>query len=178
MIRIFFSVLGVLFTLLLVFCASFVGRLGLEMREQQPAYEKLAVDITRELSRNWTVKDIEAHYAAALAPKLRGRTAQAPFERLRSLGPLRYADNVKLHTGWTLKAMREVRSPAQAAEWLAVLLRQTVRVTFLGKFANGFADVTLELRNEGGRMKLWHLRIDSREQLRSPRQKPHQISHV
>ena len=43
------------------------------------------------------------------------------------------------------------------------LIGRSVKVTFVGKFAGGLADVTAELKREGGRMKLWRLRIDSRE---------------
>ena len=50
-----------------------------------------------------------------------------------------------------------------AAERLAELLSKTVKVTFVAKFASGFANVTVELKSEGGRMKLWRLQIDGRK---------------
>jgi hypothetical protein len=178
MIRAFFSALGVLFAALLIFCASFLGRLGTEMRQQEPAYRKLAVDITRELSRTWRVQSIKAHYTSTLAARLDDRAAQAPFDALRPLGPLRYADDVTLATGWSLAEAANVNSPAAAAEFAARLLRKSVRVSFLAKFANGFANVTLELRNEGGRMKLWHLQIDSHEPLPHKQRAPRKISHA
>ena len=36
-------------------------------------------------------------------------------------------------------------------------------MAFVAKFASGFAHVTIELKSEGGRMKLWRLQIDGRE---------------
>jgi hypothetical protein len=178
MIRAIFSALGVLFAALLIFCASFLGRLGTEMHRHEPAYSKLAVDITRELSRTWRVQSIKAHYASELAPRLNDRVAQTPFDALRPLGPLRYADDITLDTGWSLAAAAKVNSPVAAAEFAARLLRKSVRVSFLAKFANGFANVTLELRNEGGQMKLWHLRVDSHEPLHRKLRSPRKISHA
>ena len=67
MLRNFFSFLGVAFIALAIFCAAFIGRLGAELHDQGPAYEKLAVDITRRLSETWSVTDIKEHYAMAVA---------------------------------------------------------------------------------------------------------------
>ncbi len=179
MIRTFFAGLGVIFALLIVFCASFLGRLAFEQGDQRPAHERLAVTITRDLSRAWSVKDIRPYYSAAVGRRLGTAAAQEPFDALRPLGALRYVDDADVKTGWTRERLRRVTSPAAAAELLAELLRKTVRVTFLAKFANGFAHVTVELRNEGGVMKLWHLRIDSREPLPdAPPRRPQAISHA
>jgi len=179
MIRTFLAGLGVVFTLLIVFCASFLGRLAYEQAEQRAAHERLAIDITRELARAWSVKDIRTRYSSAVRPRLITASAQAPFNALKPLGRFRYADDTKVATGWTRDRLLQVKSPAAAAELVAELLSKTVRVSFLAKFANGFANVTIELRNEGGAMKLWHLRIDSREPLRSaPRRHRQAISHA
>jgi hypothetical protein len=178
MIRTFFSALGVLFAALLLFCASFVGKLGLEVSGQEAAYEKLAVDITRDLSRTWSVEEIKPHYAAELAPGLDAVVVQAHFDALRPLGALRYADDVKVDTGWSLDALKGIASPAEAADLVAQVLRKSVRVSFIAKLAEGFANVSMELRNERGQMKLWHLRIDSREPLPAPRSGPRKISHA
>jgi hypothetical protein len=179
MIRTFFAGLGVIFALLIVFCASFLGRLAFELDEQRPAHERLAADITRELSRAWSIEDIRAHYSAAVGPRLGMPSAQEPFNALKPLGPLRYVDDAEVATGWMRESLRRITSPAAAAELMAELLSKTVRVTFLAKFANGFARVTVELRHEGGAMKLWHLQIDSREPLpNAPRRRPQAISHA
>lgn len=179
MIRSFFAGLGVVFALILVFCASFLGRVAYDMHAKGPAYEKLAVGITRDLARSWSVKDIKTHYAGAVAHRLGGAAAQAPFDALRPLGPLRYVDDVTLQTGWSVATLRNVKSPAAAAEQLALLLSKSVKVTFLAKFANGFAQVTIALRNEGGQMKLWHLQIDSRTPLpQRTRRRPRPIAHA
>jgi len=179
MIRTIFAGLGVIFMLMLVFCASFFGRLAFEQAGQRHAHEKLAVDITRKLSKAWSVKDIRTYYSTAVGPRLAAARAQQPFNALSPLGPLRYVDDVEVKTGWSRESLRGVKSPAAAAELLAEILRKTVRVTFLAKFAHGFAHVAMELRNEGGTMKLWRLRIDSREPLpnvRRPRLRA--ISHA
>jgi hypothetical protein len=179
MIRTLFAGLGVIFALLIVFCASFLGRLAVELEQQRPAHERLAVDITRDLARAWSVKDIRTRYSAAVSRRIGAAGVQEPFNALKPLGPLRYAEDPEVRTGWTRDSLRRVTSPAAAAELLAELLSKTVRVTFLAKFANGFAHVTVELRNEGGTMKLWHLRIDSREPLGTPpRRRPRAISHA
>jgi hypothetical protein len=179
MIRTLFAGLGVIFALLIVFSASFLGRLAFELDTQRVAHERLAVEITRELSRAWSIKDIRAHYSATVSHRLGSPSAQEPFNALRPLGPLRYVDDAEVDTGLTSESLRRVRSPADAAARLADILSKTVRVTFLAKFANGFAHVTVELRHEGGAMKLWHLQIDSREPLPStPRRRPQAISHA
>ncbi len=179
MIRTFFAGLGVVFTLLIVFCASFLGRLAYEQGAQAPAHQRLAVAITRDLSRAWSVKDIRAYYAGTVGHRLSAAGAQQPFNALKPLGSLRYVDDTEVATGWTRGSLARVTSPAAAAELMAELLSKTVRVSFLAKFANGFAHVTVELRHEGGAMKLWHLQIDSREPLPSaPRQRPQAISHA
>ena len=88
---------------------------------------------------------------------------EATLDNLKPLGVLLYADNVAVETRWSRSFWREVNSPAVAAERLAELIGRSVKVTFVGKFAGGLADVTAELKREGGQMKLWRLRIDSRE---------------
>jgi hypothetical protein len=177
MIRTLFAGLGVSFMLMLVFCSSFLGRLAYQQTRQRAAHEHLAIEITRELAQAWSVKDIRQRYARAVGPKLSSADAQTPFDALKPLGPFRYASETNVETGWSRGRLRQVTSPAAAAELLAELLSKTVRVSFLAKFANGLANVTIELRNEGGAMRLWHLRIDSREPLRSaPRRQA--ISHA
>ena len=179
MIRNLFAGLGVVFALLIVFCASFLGRLAYEQQGQLPAHERLAVDITRELSRAWSIEDIRAHYSRPVAQRIGTAGAQAPFNVLKPLGTLRYVDDAKVETGWRRASLERVTSPAAAAELMAELLSKTVRVTFLAKFDNGFARVSMELRNEDGAMKLWHLQIDSHEPLRNaPSRRPNAISHA
>ncbi len=179
MIRTIFAGLGVTFALLMVFCASFLGRLAFELDTQSAAHRRLAVTITRDLSRAWSIKDIRTHYSASVSRRLGSPSAQEPFNALRPLGSLRYVDDAKVASGLTRANLARVETPADAAGLLAEILSKTVRVTFLAKFANGFARVTVELRNEDGAMKLWHLQIDSREPLQHrTRQRPQAISHA
>lgn len=176
MLRTFLAGLGVVFALTLVFVASFLGRIAYDAYEDGPAYEALAVEITRKLSRNWVIGDISDHYAAAVAPVPRQRGAA--LLPLRGLGRLRYVDDIRHRTRWSRAALMDVQSPAEGAELVAQLLRKTVSVSFRAKFDNGFANVTMTLRSEGGVMKLWHLQIDSHDQLKSPRQAPVAISRA
>jgi hypothetical protein len=165
MLRTFFSALGVLFAALIVFCASFLGNLAVNIDKHAAEYESLAVDITRELSHTWSLADIETRCAKAATDEA-GPAAQQALDTLKPLGALLYADDIAHKTRWTRSSWSEMRSPAVAAERLAELLRRTVKVTFVAKFAGGFANVTAELKSEGGRMKLWRLQIDSREKIR------------
>jgi hypothetical protein len=179
MVRTIFSVLGVLFAALVVFCTTFVGRVAIELQTQGDAYEKLAVDITRDLSRQWSVSDIRQHYASPVARKLGGPAAQAKFVAMRPLGTLRYVDNMSHRTRWDSATWGEIVSPAAAAELLAGVLTKSVKVTFVAKFATGFANVSVELRSEGGRMKLWNLDIDGHEELlRRLQTRPQAISRA
>jgi hypothetical protein len=161
MLRTLFSGLGVLFAALIVFCASFLGNVAADIDRHGDDYERLAVEVTRELSRTWTLADIEKHYAAEAREEL-APVLHAGMDSLKPLGVLLYADNLRVETRWS-RTWQDVDSPAAAAERLADLISRSVKVTFVGKFAGGFADVTAELKRENGRMKLWRLRIDSRE---------------
>lgn len=178
MVRTVFAGLGVVFAALILFCASFFGRLALELHVQGPAYERLAAGITRELSKSWSMADIKQHYASAAADKLGGSAAQASFAALKPLGQLRYVDDVTHTTRWDAAGWTELTSPAAGAEMLADVLTKTVKVTFRAKFANGFAHVSVELKSEGGVMKLWRLQIDGQEELLRQQTKPQGIARA
>jgi hypothetical protein len=170
MVRTFFAGLGVVFAALILFGAGFFGRLALELSAQGPAYEKLAVDITRDLSKQWSAADIKQHFAAPMASKLGGRGAQATFGALKPLGQLRYVDGIVHTTRWDSAGWTELTSPAAGAEMLADVLTKTVRVAFVAKFANGFAHMSIELKSDGGVMKLWRLQIDGQDELQRRQQ--------
>lgn len=178
MLRTFFSGLGLLFAALMVFSASFLGNVAADLDARDAEYEALTVNATRELARTWKLADIQGLYAADAREELLP-VLGATLDGLKPLGPLLYADDVRVETRWSRNFWREVTSPAIAAERLADLINRSVKVTFVGKFAGGMADVTAELKREGGRMKLWRLRIDSREK---PQPDEHQgrrvISHA
>jgi len=165
MLRKFFTALGVLFAALIVFCASFLGNLAVNVDRHGAEYETLAVDITRELSRTWSMADIETRTAKGASDEM-GAATQQTLDALKPLGVLLYADDIAHRTRWTGSSWSELRSPALAAERLAELLNKAVKVTFVAKFAGGLANVTAELKSEGGRMKLWRLQIDSRDKIR------------
>jgi hypothetical protein len=177
MLRSLFYGLGVLFAALLVFSASFLGNVAADLDRRGDEYEGLAVEMTRDLSRTWKLVDIEQHYVADARDELLP-VLDADLDDLKPLGPLLYADRVRVETRWS-RAIWDVTSPGVAAERLAELINRSVKVSFVGKFAGGLADVTAELKREGGRMKLWRLRIDSREK---PRQEEYPgrrvISHA
>ncbi|KAB2940041.1 MAG: hypothetical protein K8F92_07870 [Hyphomicrobium sp.] len=162
MLRTFFSGLGVLFAALLVFSASFLGNVAADLYRHSGEHEAVAVEITRELSRTWKLADIEQHYVADARQELLP-VLGADLDDLKPLGALLYADNVRVEMRWSRVDWQRMLSPAVAAERLAELINRSVKVSFVGKFAGGLADVTAELKREDGRMKLWRLRIDSRE---------------
>jgi hypothetical protein len=178
MFRNLFAGLGVLFALILVFTGSFLGGLAWEMHSKGPAYEKLAVDITRELSHDWSAQDIKSHYALAVAHRLSSPSSQRSLDRLKPLGALRYVDDVARRTRWSRDSLTQLKSSADAAEMLAEMLSKTVRITFVAKYEHGFADVTVELKSEGGEMKLWHLQIESQEPLPGPTRRTQAISRA
>ena len=178
MFRNVFACLGIVFAVILVFTASFLGGLAWEMHSNGPAYEKLAVDITRELSHGWQAEDIKSHYALPVAHRLSSPSAQRSLDRLKPLGALRYVDDVTRRTRWSRDSLFELQSSADAAEMLAEMLSKTVRITFIAKYEHGFADVTVELKNEGGEMKLWHIQIESQEPLPGPSKRPQAISRA
>lgn len=169
MIRSIFSILGVFFAALIVFCGSFLGSLALEIKSEGTANEKLAVKITRELSQNWSISDIKPYYAKSVAANLVQPEAQHSLDAFKGLGALRYVDDVTHHSHWTAEAFDQITSPAEAAALFSEMLSKTVTVTFVGKFATGRARITVELKSEDGAMRLWHLRIDSLER---PRRAP------
>lgn len=176
MIRSFFFILGVLFAAFIVFCASFLGNLALEIDREGMANEALAVRITRELSQTWSIGDIKPYYAKSIAANLSRPEAQQSLDALKELGALRYVDDVTQHSRWTKEALGQMTSPSRAAAIFSEMLSKTTLVTFVGKFATGRARVIAELRSEGGIMRLWHLQIDSldrprRAPLRKPRPK-------
>ncbi len=119
MFRNLFAGLGIVFAVILVFTASFLGGLAWEMHSKGPAYEKLAVDITRELSRDWQAQDIKNHYAFAVAHRLSSPSNQRSLDRLKPLGALRYVDDVTRRTRWTRDSLFDLKSSADAAEMLA-----------------------------------------------------------
>src|SRR5665648_68011 len=132
MLRTLFSGLGVLFAALIVFCASFLGNVAADIDRHASDYETLAVDVTRELSRTWTLADIEEHYASEAREEL-APVLHAGMDSLKPLGVLLYADNVQVETRWSRAFWQEVTSPTVAAERLADLIGRSVKVTFLGK---------------------------------------------
>jgi hypothetical protein len=109
--------------------------------------------------------DTKQHYAAAATYKLGSASAQETFAALKPLGQLRYVDDMTHSTRWDHAGWTELKSPAAGAEMLADVLNKSVRVTFIAKFANGFAHVSIELRSEGGAIKLWRLQVDGQEDL-------------
>jgi len=159
--RRFFAGLGVLSALLLVFTASFLVNVAADIERHRGEYGTLTIEITRELSRSWRLTGIEHYYVADARAELEPVLGMALAD-LKHLGILLAADGVKVEAYWSRQPWREAASPSEAAERLAGLIGRRIKVSFTGEFAGGLADVTAELRREGGRMKLWRLRVDSR----------------
>ncbi len=162
MLRTVFAALGMLFALLLVFTASFLGNVALDIQNRSDEYEALTIDVTRTLSRSWRLAAIDQHYVDDAREELRP-VLSADMEELKPLGALLYVDAIQVETRWSRGPLTGFLSPMLAAERVAELLNRSVKVSFVGKFAGGLADVTAELKREGGRMKIVRLRVESRE---------------
>lgn len=165
MLRNLLAGLGLIFTTLLVFSASFVGNVAADIDSRASEHERLAVEAVRRLSVSWSLADIEPLYTAdardELAPVLRSR-----LDGLKGLGLFLYADDTAVEARWQRPSHHAAGYPEEIAERLADLINRCVKVTFVGKFAGGHALVTAELKREGGRMKLWRLRIEGPERTR------------
>lgn len=178
MARTFFSALGVLFMALVLFASSFLGNVAADIDNRREEYGARAVAVMRELSRTEKRTAIEAHFAEGAREDVLPMLG-ADLHDLKLLGPLLYADDVKVEARWLRPLGRHLVSPGVLADRLTALVNRAVRVTFTAKFAGGLADVTAELRREGGAIKLWRLRIDSRQKP-SPAEAPERrvISHA
>ena len=163
MARTFFSTLGVLFAALLLFSLSFLGNVAVDLDNHRDEYGSMAVEVTRELARSWKLSAIEQHYADDARDELLP-VIGADLTELKPLGTLLAAGTLRIEATWTKSLGRRIASPGAWSERLAALVNRAVKVTFTGTFAGGVADVTAELKREGGRTRLWRLRIDRRGQ--------------
>jgi hypothetical protein len=160
MLRTFFSAIGVLFLALLLFCASFLVNVAIDLDRARSNYAIAAVDITRELSRTWKLSAIEKHYGTEARQELLP-VLDADMTDLAALGPLLEAGTVHTDPLW-LEPPGELSYSAPAvADRLAALLNRTVEVAFTAKFAGGSARVSAELKREGRSIRLWRLRIET-----------------
>ncbi|MFA5899947.1 MAG: hypothetical protein WC829_12645 [Hyphomicrobium sp.] len=162
MARTFFSALGLLFAALLMFSASFLGNIAADLDIRRGEYRSLAVELTRELSQTWQSASIEPYYAADAREEL-ALLVGAYIQAVKPLGPLLHAADVNVEVRWSQTAGL-LLSPDRLSERLTALLNRAVKVSFVGRFAGGLAGVTAEFKREDGRLKLWRLRIDSRQE--------------
>lgn len=162
MARTFFSALGVLFAALLMFSASFLGNVAADLDNRRGDYKTLAVELTRQLAQTWKVTAVEPYYADDAREDLALMVGGA-IDALKPLGPLLHAESVDVEVRWSQIPDGRLVSPGHLSERLTALLNRAVKVTFLGRFAGGLALVTAEFKREDGQMKLWRLRIDSRQ---------------
>ncbi|CAN1724727.1 conserved exported protein of unknown function [Hyphomicrobium sp. 1Nfss2.1] len=152
-----FSILGLVFSALSLFSASFLANVAADIDNRRDAYAALATQITRKLADDWKLSSIAPHYAEEALREL-SPVLDADAPELRSLGPLVRAENIQVEPHWARPL--GTLSAGKLAERLAELINRSVGVQFVGKFAGGEARVTAELKREGGRTKLWRLRID------------------
>ncbi len=153
----FFSIIGLVFSALSLFSVSFLASVAADIDSRRDAYGALAREITRELASDWKLASVAPYYSQEaldeLAPQVVGDGSV-----VRSLGPLIRVETIQVEPLWMLPL--GTPSIGKLADRLAALLNRSVNVRFVAKFAGGDARVTAGLKREGGRMKLWRLRIE------------------
>ena len=138
MLKKFLIVMGIISTGFVASCAML---LGVSATSDAPHNKALAETITRELARGWNVRDVERYFLKAGAGRIDLAAAQASFNTLKPLGPLKEIDEAH-QTSFVMEA--------NAGEGIA----KTATVAMVATFEHGRADVTMELRSEAGEMKL------------------------
>jgi hypothetical protein len=178
MLRTFFSTLGLLFSALALFCASFLFNVAASLDDGRDAYRATAVTITRDLSRTWKLSAVEQHYTAEARQEV-STVLEADLGELRYLGPLLHADDIRVEASWLRAPDSRGLSASSVADRLAALISRSAKVTFTAKFAGGLAKVVAELKREGGGLKLQRLRIENKAPPRPPEQPERRvISHA
>ncbi|WP_072376072.1 hypothetical protein [Hyphomicrobium sp. NDB2Meth4] len=152
-----FSIVGLVFSALSLFSLSFLASVAADIDSRREAYGDLAREITHALASDWKLASVAPYCSQEaleeLSPQVAGDGSVA-----RSLGPLVRIETVRVEPLWKLPVGNP--SIGKLADRLAALINRSVSVRFVARFASGDANVTAGLKAEGGRMKLWRLRIE------------------
>lgn len=143
MLKKFFIAMGVIFTGLIASCSLFVG---FNAANDAPKNKAVAEAITRELAREWNVKDIEPLMASSAANQTNFGEAQLGFNKLKPLGSLKKVEEAQ-------------QTEFNVEKNIGQELTKSATVTMVAEFENGRANVTMALKSEHGKMKLWRVNV-------------------
>jgi hypothetical protein len=143
MLKKFFIAMGVIFACLIGSCAIFVG---VNAARDAPNNKAVAEAITRDLARSWNLHDLKPYFVSTAADQINFADAQFSFNKLRPLGALKRVEQAQ-QTGFKI----EKNSGHESTK--------TATIVMVAEFDNGRATVTMQLKSDGGAMKLWHLNV-------------------
>jgi len=147
MLKKFLVVMGVvIFTGLVASCTLVAGLAGFSALADAPKNKAIAEAVTRDLARSWNASDLKPHFAAAVPIALNFANLQMSMNKLKPLGELKkieQADQTAFHYSKEL-GQESVK---------------TATVEMVAEFENGLAKVIVQLKSEGGEMKLWHVNV-------------------
>ncbi|MGD9783159.1 MAG: hypothetical protein AB7E80_03240 [Hyphomicrobiaceae bacterium] len=123
-----------------------LGALSAYALQKAPASTVRAVSITRELSRQWRLDDIQPHFVSSVASTLDHSETERMFTGLSRLGRLAEVEDAR-QTGFRVRF-------AQADGFFTV-----TTIDMRGIFEFGTARVRITLRLESGAILLQHIHI-------------------
>jgi len=138
MMKKLFLAMGVVFACII---AGFL-LLGLKAVSDASQNKIVAETITRDMARAWEAKDLKPHFVRIAADRLNFDAAQVTFNKMKPFGPL-----------------KRIEQSQQTAFKTSVGEASTATIAMVAEFANGRANVTIDLRSEGGEMKLWNVNV-------------------
>lgn len=154
MLKMFLVAMGVIFIGLVASCTLVAGLAGVSAVADAPKNKAIAEAVTRDLARSWNASDLKPHFVTAVARQLNFANAQMSMNNLKPLGTLKkieQAEQTALHYGKNL-----------GEETV-----KTATVKLVAEFENGRANVIVQLKSEGGEMKLWHVNVETIGEIRA-----------
>ena len=154
MLKKFLVAMGVIFTGLMASCTLVAGLTGFSAVADAPKNKAIAEAVARDLARSWNVSDLKPRSATAVTNQLNFTDAQMSMNKLKPLGALKkieQAEQTAFHYG------KELGEEAV----------KTATVKIVAEFENGRANVVVQLKSEGGEMKLWHVNVETIGEVRS-----------
>ena len=154
MLKKFLIAMGVIFIALVASCTLVAGLTGFSAIADAPKNKAIAEAVTRDLARSWNASDLKPRFATAVASQLNFSNVQMSMNKLKPLGALKkieQAEQTAFHYG---KELGEETV-------------KTATVKIIAEFENGRANVVVQLKSEGGEMKLWHINVEAIGEVRA-----------